>query len=41
MHDRGSILVRRGDFSLRHRIQIGYGTHPAYLIGTGGEMAGV
>jgi hypothetical protein len=37
---RGSIPGK--NFSLRHRVQIGSGVHPAsYPVGTGGKAAGV
>jgi hypothetical protein len=44
LEDRGSIIGKRNDgtFSLRHRVQIGSGAHPAsYPMGAGGSLPGV
>jgi hypothetical protein len=41
LDDRDSISSRGWDFSPRHRVQIGPGTHPAsYPMGTGGSFPG-
>jgi hypothetical protein len=41
LDDRGSIPDRIGNFSLRHRVQYGFGAQPAsYPIGTEGSYPG-